>query len=191
MAVKQLRSIYQLKVSLEGTKPPIWRRLLVGSDIKLDTLHLALQIAMGWTDTHLHQFVKNSHELYALPSDDYDMGDIKLLDERKFRLSHLLKAEQDRLIYEYDFGDGWTHKIILEKILPFDAQKKLPYCAAGKRACPPENCGGIWGYADLLEILSNPEHEEYEDMSNCIDGEFDPAHFVRREINQLLLEYCR
>jgi len=190
MSVRQLRSIYQLKVSLEGTKPPIWRRLLVTSDTKLNVLHLAVQITMGWTNSHLHQFVdENNKEIYSEPNPEYD--DFEVKDESKFRLSHLLKAEKDSISYEYDFGDGWAHKIILEKILPFDPQKKLPYCVIGKRACPPEDCGGIWGYADLLNILEQPKHEEYKNMLNWLGGEFDPAHVNRREINKLLLKYCR
>ena len=191
MNTKQLRSTYQLKVSLEGTKPPIWRRLLVPSDIKLDVLHLALQIAMGWTNSHLHQFISQDQKFYGIKDDDFAMDGFEMQDESTARLSHLLKAEKDYLIYEYDFGDSWTHKVILEKILAFDPDKKLPYCVTGKRACPPEDCGGIWGYADLLVILENPEHEEYEEMLEWLDGEFDPAYLSRKEINQLLLEYCR
>ena len=188
MTIKQLRSTYQLKISLEGSKPPIWRRLLIPSDIKLDLFHIAIQISMGWTDSHLHQFITKDREFYGIKDDDFDL-DVK--DESKFRLAQLLTAEKDSLIYEYDFGDSWTHKIVLEKILPFDTDKKLPYCVIGKRACPPEDCGGIWGYADLLAILENPEHDEYEEMLEWLEGEFDPAYLDRREINQLLLEYCR
>lgn len=189
MTVRQLRSIYQLKIILNGTKPLIWRRLLVDSNTKLDALHLAIQITMGWTNSHMHQFMDGYQIFYGHPNPD--IGGFKVADESQFRLSELLQAEKDSLLYEYDFGDGWQHKVILEKILPFDAQKKLPYCVTGKRACPPEDCGGIWGYADLLEILQDPEHEEYENMIDWLGGEFDPTYLNRREINQLLLEYCR
>ncbi len=188
MTIKQLRSIYQLKISLEGSKPPIWRRLLVPSDIKLNLCHVAIQISMGWTDSHLHQFITQDREFYGIKDDDFDL---EVKDESKFRLSHILKTEKDNLIYEYDFGDSWVHKVTLEKILPFDINKKLPYCVTGKRACPPEDCGGIWGYADLLAILEDPKHEEYKEMLDWLGGEFDPVNLNRREINQLLLEYCR
>ena len=191
MNTQQLRSTYQLKISLEGTKPPIWRRLLVTSDIKLDVLHLALQITMGWTNSHLHQFISRDRKFYGIKDDDFAMDGFEMQDESTVRLSALLKTEKDSLIYEYDFGDSWTHKVTLEKILDFDPEKKLPYCVIGKRACPPEDCGGIWGYADLLTLLENPEHEEYEEMLEWLGGEFDPAYLDRREINQLLLEYCR
>ena len=188
MTVKQLRSIYQLKIELQGAKPPIWRRLLVPSDIKLDVLHLAIQISMGWTDSHLHQFITKEREFYGVKEDDLEF-DVK--DESKFHLSQLLTAEKDNLLYEYDFGDSWMHKVTLEKVLPFDIEKKLPYCVTGKRACPPEDCGGIWGYKDLLAILENPEHEDYENMRDWLVEGFDPAYLGRREINQLLIEYCR
>ena len=191
MNTQQLRSTYQLKISLEGTKPPIWRRLLVTSDIKLDVLHLALQITMGWTNSHLHQFISRDRKFYGIKDDDFAMDGFEMQDESTVRLSALLKTEKDSLIYEYDFGDSWTHKVTLEKILDFDPEKKLPYCVIGKRACPPEDCGGIWGYADLLTLLENPEHEEYEEMLEWLGGEFDPAYLDRREINQLLLEHCR
>lgn len=191
MTVKQLRSIYQLKVSLKGSKPPIWRRLLVSSDIKLDTFHLALQISMGWTNSHLHQFISQDQTFYGIKDDDFEMDGFEMQDESTVRLSHILKTEMDSLIYEYDFGDSWTHKIVLEKTLPFHTDKKLPYCVTGKRACPPEDCGGIWGYENLLAILENPAHDEHEEMLEWLGGEFDPSYLNRREINQLLLEYCR
>ncbi len=190
MTVKPLHSIYQIKVSLQGAKPPIWRRLLVTDSIKLSVLHKAIQISMGWTDSHLHNFITKDRVIYGHPQPKLDMG-LEIKDERKVRLSHFLKAEKDSLIYEYDFGDSWTHKIILEKILPFDAQKKLPYCVVAKRACPPEDCGGIWGYAELLAILDDPQHEEYDELLEWIGGEWDPVYTDRRAINQLLLEYCR
>ncbi|SHE23340.1 plasmid pRiA4b ORF-3 family protein [methanotrophic endosymbiont of Bathymodiolus puteoserpentis (Logatchev)] len=188
MTAKQLRSIYQLKIELQGAKPPIWRRLLVPSDIKLDVLHLAIQVSMGWTDSHLHQFITKDRKFYGIKEDDLEFD---IQDESKFRLSQLLTAEKDNLIYEYDFGDSWIHTVILEKVLPFDPEKRLPYCVTGKRACPPEDCGGIWGYKDLLAILETPEHEDYEEMRDWLEGDFDPTYLNRREINQLLIEYCR
>ncbi|MCK5869869.1 MAG: plasmid pRiA4b ORF-3 family protein [Methyloprofundus sp.] len=191
MNTRQLRSTYQLKISLEGTKPPIWRRLLVSSDIKLDIFHLALQITMGWNNSHLHHFISQEQKFYGIKDDDFEVEGFEMHDESTTRLSKLLKIEKDSLIYEYDFGDGWMHKVLLEKTLPFDPAKKLPYCVIGKRACPPEDCGGIWGYANLLAILNNPEHKEYEEMLEWLGDEFDPAYLGRREINQLLLEYCR
>ncbi|GFO72155.1 hypothetical protein BJAS_P2146 [Bathymodiolus japonicus methanotrophic gill symbiont] len=119
MNIKQLRSTYQLKISLEGTKPPIWRRLLVNSDIKLDTFHLALQIAMGWTNSHLHQFISQDQKFYGIKDADFAIEGFEIQDKTTTRLSQLLKAEKDHIIYEYDFGDGWMHKITLEKNISF------------------------------------------------------------------------
>ena len=187
MTTKQLRHIYQVKISLIGSKPPIWRTVLVPSDLKLAAFHEVIQIAMGWTDSHLHQFIANK-VFYGIPDDDFGM---EMEDESKYKLSQLLKKEKESLIYEYDFGDSWEHKILLEKILPFDTKIALPVCIKGKRACPPEDCGGIWGYEELLKTISDPKHPDYENMLEWLGGEFDPEEFDLEEINGNLAEYCR
>ena len=157
------------------------------SDLKLGAFHDVIQVAMGWTDSHLHQFIANK-VFYGIPDDDFGL---EMEDESKYKLSQLLKKEKDSLIYEYDFGDSWEHKILLEKILPFDTKIALPVCIKGKRACPPEDCGGIWGYEELLETISDPKHPEHEDMLEWLGGEFDPEEFDLEEINGDLAEYCR
>jgi len=187
MATKQLRNIYQVKITLIGSKPPIWRTVLVPSDLRLGAFHDVIQAVMGWTESHLHQFIANKI-FYGVPDDDFGM---EIEDESKYKLSQLLKMEKDSLIYEYDFGDSWEHKILLEKILPFDTKTALPVCIKGKRACPPEDCGGIWGYEELLEAISNPKHPDHENMLEWLGGEFDPEEFDLEEINGNLAEYCR
>ena len=191
MAVKQLRSIYQLKVSLVGSKPPIWRHLLVHSHIDLEILHIVIQISMGWANCHLHQFEKD-RIIYGIPDDEFggDFG-FDSEDESEYKLSDLLKREKDSLIYEYDFGDSWTHKIILEKILPFETSSETAKCIKGKRACPPEDCGGIWGYSELIETISDPSDPEYEETMEWLGGEFDPEYFSLDEVNELLLEHVK
>ena len=189
MSVKPLRKTYQLKVTLNGAKPPIWRRILVPSDIQLGKLHIVLQVVMGWTNSHLHQFV-SGRTFYGIHDDEFSF-EMEVEDENKYKLNQLLKSEKDALIYEYDFGDGWEHKIVLEKILPHENDKQLPRCIKGKRACPPEDCGGIWGYQGLLDILKDPEHQEYEDMVEWLDGEFDSEAFSIDEINERLSRYVR
>ncbi|MCS5422514.1 MULTISPECIES: plasmid pRiA4b ORF-3 family protein [Psychrilyobacter] len=188
MATIAFKSIYQLKIELKGAKPPIWRRVLVPSNIRLDKLHEVIQESMGWFNYHLHHFY-DGKKYYQIPleEDDGFWGDSSL-DERKYKLYQLLKKEKQKLTYEYDFGDGWEHKIILEKILPFDSEMKLPVCIKGKRACPPEDCGGIWGYEHLLEIISDPTHEEYKEMTEWLGREFDPTNFDLELINELLEE---
>ena len=187
MTTKQLRSIYQIKISLIGSKPPIWRTVLVASNIDLETFHDVIQLAMGWTDSHLHQFIANK-VFYGIPEDDFEL---EMEDETKYKLSQLLQKEKESIIYEYDFGDSWEHKILLEKILPFDSKTTLPACIKGKRACPPEDCGGIWGYEELLETISNPKHPDHEDMLEWLGGEFDPEEFDLEAINEDLAEYWK
>jgi hypothetical protein len=187
MTTKQLRSIYQIKISLIGAKPPIWRTVLVASDLGLGAFHDVIQVAMGWTDSHLHQFFDNKKS-YGIPDDDFEL---EMEDESEYKLFQLLKKEKDTLTYEYDFGDSWEHKILLEKILPNDSGIFLPVCIKGKRACPPEDCGGIWGYEELLEIISDPKHPEHKSMLEWLGGEFDPDEFDLEQINGDLAEYCR
>jgi len=182
-------SIYQLKVTLVGSKPPIWRRILVSGDVNLSVFHQILQDVMGWTDSHLHQFVAGGI-MYSAPYDDYaDDLEIEFRDESKYKLSQLLKREKDSLIYEYDFGDSWEHKIVLEKILPDDGSTETPSCIKGKRACPPEDCGGIWGYANLIEIVQNPKHPEHQEMLEWLEEGFDPEYFDLDDINEGLQAY--
>ncbi len=189
MVVRELPTIYQLKVTLENTSPPIWRRILVPSNINLGQFHIVLQIAMGWTNSHLHQFI-SGRTMYGMADDEMgvDLG-LDIEDETQYKLSDLLTREKGSLKYEYDFGDGWRHKILLEKKLPYDQAIKLPSCVKGKRACPPEDCGGVWGYEELLEVIKDQEHPEYEEMLEWLGGEFDPEEFNIEETNRRLAEY--
>jgi hypothetical protein len=187
MATQQLTFIYQIKISLIGVKPPVWRTVLVSSELGLSAFHEVIQFAMGWTNSHLHQFIANK-KFYSIPDDDFEL---QTEDETQYKLSQLLTKEKDSLIYEYDFGDSWEHKILLEKILPYDTNITLPVCIKGKRACPPEDCGGIWGYEELLQTISDPHHTEYESMMEWLGGEFDPEEINLEQINDELAEYCR
>jgi len=181
------KHIYQIKITLIGAKPPIWRTVLVPSNIGLSAFQDVIQVVMGWTDSHLHQFIANN-VFYGIPDDDFEM---EMEDEAKYKLSQLLKKEKESFIYEYDFGDSWEHKILLEKILPFDNKLVLPVCIKGKQACPPEDCGGVWGYEELLVTISDPKHPEHDDMLEWLGGEFDPEEFDLEETNEDLAEYCR
>lgn len=187
MSTTPLRSVYQLKISLIGAKPPIWRRILVPSTITLGNLHRVLQISMGWTNSHLHQFIFNN-VFYGVQGDDFGFN-MKVENEDQYKLSQLLQSEKDSLQYEYDFGDNWEHKVLLEKILPFDIKNQSPSCLKGKRACPPEDCGGIWGYQQLLETLSNPDDSDYESMLEWLGGIFDSEELDIEKINKMIVEY--
>ena len=183
-----LRKTYQLKISLKNAKPPIWRRFLIENSVALPKFHDAVQIVMGWTDSHLHQFTAGDR-CYGVPDPDFDFSEI--LDEKKFRLNQLLKKEKDSMSYEYDFGDGWDHKITLEKILPFDPEAALPLCIKAKGACPPEDVGGIWGYYNFLEALNDPDHPEHDEYKEWIGYDFDPAAYDIKEVNEILSGYWR
>lgn len=184
--VKQAKKseIYQLKITLKYIRPPIWRRIEVPGDVTLDELHLILQAAMGWTNSHLHQF-KVGRIYYGKPSID-EFSELNLKDESKARLNKVLSKPKQKMIYEYDFGDGWEHEILLEKVLPRDSMVRYPRCLGGARACPPEDCGGVHGYANFLEAISDPEHEEHDEHLDWIGGEFDPEKLNVAEFENAL-----
>ncbi len=182
---KAEKHIYQLKVTLKYSKPPIWRRLLVASDTTLAKLHDILQITMGWEDAHLHHF-KIGEVYYSKPMTMFDMEDLDNEDSHKVKLSQIVTGEKFKFLYEYDFGDSWYHEIVVEKILPHDSQQPLPRCITGKLACPPEDIGGIGRYYWVLEVLEHREDPEYEDLLEWLGGDFDPDAFDMDAINQEL-----
>lgn len=186
MATTRTRRTYQLKIGLKSAKPPIWRRVLVPSDIRLDQLHNVIQIAMGWMDCHLHQFIAYGR-FYGVARGDFAIDlDMDIEDETKVKLHDLLQREKDSIVYEYDFGDGWEHKITLETVLPADKEQALPVCVKGRRACPPEDCGGIWGYERLLAVLRDPSDPEHQDMLEWVGGPIDPDGFDLDAVNVAL-----
>jgi len=171
--------IYQLKIVLRGSAPPIWRKLQVPGNANLGWLHAVLQVAMGWTNSHLHHFLTRDAR-YTDPRHEEDMGfgDEPDRDEAKATLAQVAPAKGARLRYEYDFGDSWEHEITVAKILPPDAAAAMTaLCLDGARACPPEDCGGIWGYAELLKTLANPEHPEHKSMKEWLGRPFDAEAF--------------
>jgi hypothetical protein len=173
--------VYQLKVTIQGIRPPIWRRLQVRGSATLPKLHDAIQIAMGWTDSHLHMFNVGGVS-YGLP--DPGLDDVR--SEQRVKLGQIVSGAKDRFTYEYDFGDSWEHEILVEKVLPPDPGVHYPICLAGKRACPPEDVGGVWGYADFLDAIAHPEHAEHEEMLEWVGGAFDPEAFDLQAVNGAL-----
>jgi hypothetical protein len=175
--------IYQLHISLKGLKPPIWRRVLVSSDTTLRKLHAIIQEVMPWGDSHLYAF-EIYGEQYGEPFDD---GFAPMKSDERVKLSQVLTNKKDTIEYTYDFGDSWEHKIVLEDILEVDPSIAYPICIAGKKQCPPDDCGGIWGFENLVEILNNPEHPEHKDMAEWFgDDTFDVHEFDLDEINDRL-----
>jgi hypothetical protein len=180
-------SIYQVKITLNGIKPPIWRRVQM-RDGSLADLHDIIQTCMDWDDYHLHVFEIRG-EQYGLPEQWQEpggWGEPEVSDSRKVKLSHLVAQGIKKLHYIYDMGDSWEHAILIEKTLPAEAGVKYPRCTDGQRACPPEDCGGPWGYGDFLEAIQNPKHPEHADMREWIGGEFDAEAFDLDEVNAKL-----
>lgn len=189
MADKTDELVYQLKVTLRDSEPPIWRRFVVPGNITLYRLHMILQSVMGWTNSHLYRFDIEGTE-YSIPDPiEDDFNELHLEDSRRNRLNKVVHNEQSSFTYEYDFGDGWEHDILVEKIFPPDPERVYPVCSAGKRACPPEDCGGIRGYNSLLEIISDPKNKEYDSMMEWLGGVFDPDGFDVNQINRALWKY--
>jgi hypothetical protein len=178
-AGKATAPIYVLKVLLAGAQPPIWRRLHVPGNANLGWLHAVLQVAMGWTNSHLHQF-KAGGEFYSdtrVHFAEYE-GDPEILEERGFTLQQIAPDTKAGFGYEYDFGDSWEHEITVQKILPPDpAAAATALCLDGARACPPEDCGGVWGYAELLKTLANPKHPDHRRLKQWVGGVFDAEGF--------------
>lgn len=181
-------NIYHLKITLDDVEPSIWRRLQVPGDATLGWLHAAIQVAMGWTNSHLHQFMvgKKTFSDPSFAQGDYEDSP-EVLDENQATLQQVAPKSKCVLGYEYDFGDSWHHQIVVEKILPADPSvAQIAQCLGGARACPPEDCGGTSGYSDLLQILGDPGHEEHDSMKQWLGRKFDPDAFDQERINRYL-----
>lgn len=175
--------IYQIKVTLKDSRPPIWRRIQVTGDITLRGLHQIVQIAMGWTGHHLHMFTIEGED-YGEPDPEFDLTPMH--DDKRVKLSKVVDREKARFAYTYDFGDGWDHSLLVEKILPPQEDVQYPVCLAGARACPPEDCGGIYSYAEFLGAIRDPSHKRHEELLEWIGGSFDPEAFDMEEVNREL-----
>jgi len=173
--------VYQLKVSLLDSPVPIWRRFQVESATTLQRLHHLLQTVMGWTDDHLHGFRlpqsgRTGSRRRYLPVEDED--------ERTTRLADVLRRPKDSFLYEYDFGDGWQHEIILEEVLVPSSTVRYPMVVDGRGACPPEDVGGVSGYDHFLEVINDPQHPEHEEMNDWCEPGFDPSVFDVKAVNR-------
>lgn len=190
-------TIYELKITLLESKPAIWRRIQVPENITLIKLHRALQALMGWQDYHLHQFTVNG-ELYGMRVDDWQDATPELLDERGVRLYRIAPLAGTRLVYEYDFGDGWQLEIIIENItegitenisLSQESIGHAPahvLCLDGQRAGPPEDVGGISGYEEFVKSIRNRRHPEHRSWLEWVGGNFDPEKFDLEAVNRAL-----
>lgn len=181
------RRFYLLKIQLLDIEPAIWRRFVVPADITLDRLHDIIQIVMGWTDSHLHQFTIGKKRYTEYPESKED-GLVCGL----YRLGDLLKQKGRTFQYLYDFGDGWEHELVLEDSRYFHPELRGgAACLEGERACPPEDVGGVHGYFDFCEALKDPSHEEHEDWMEWSGGTFDSEQFDSGLVTWELFKYLR
>jgi hypothetical protein len=212
------RRICEIRITLNGIKPPIWRRVAVPSDITLGELHEVIQIVMGWMNCHLHQFIlrdKNlkptrreiarqfrqdawdetfigrmrGERIFVPCGPEYGDLDMEGEDEDAVTLVEVCPKVKKKLIYEYDFGDGWQHTIEVQKITEPQDGIEYPVCLAGKRACPPEDCGGVWGYHEMLAAVSDPNHEMHEEYAEWLSDDFDPEAFDLDQVNAVLARW--
>ena len=181
---------FQFKITLLSPYRKIWRRVQIPFNIDFGSFHAVIQVAMGWYDAHLHEFQNKKQRIVPpmLLEDEWmDMGTTALSEDEVF-LTDIFKRKGTKIHYLYDFGDGWEHELKYEDIVPFQENVDYPVCTAGMGACPPEDCGGIHGYENLIQILSDPDHDEYEDWLEWVGGEFDPDHFDIEKVND---QYAR
>lgn len=174
----------QLRVELRGVEPLVWRRVLVPENITLAKLHVVLQWTMGWSSSHLHEY-EIARRRYGIPDDEWPSTE-PITDERRVRLKPLIEDGLRRFTYLYDFGDHWEHIVKVEDLVPPKPDRPLIVCLAGENSCPPEDVGGYPGYAEFLEALKDPKHQEHANMLRWVGGSFDPTVFDLAEVNERL-----
>ncbi|NQS72364.1 MAG: plasmid pRiA4b ORF-3 family protein [Desulfobulbaceae bacterium] len=178
---------YLLKIQLLDIEPAIWRRFIVPASITLDRLHDVIQIVMGWTDSHLHEFTIRNKRYTEYPESKEDG-----LACGRYRLGDLIKQKGRTFSYLYDFGDGWKHELVLEESRYFNPELRTELaCLDGQRSCPPEDVGGVPGYFEFLHALKDPNHEEHESYTEWSGGNFDSERFDPEWINWELMKYLR
>ncbi len=186
-----MNRIYQLKITLNDSSPRIWRRIQVPENYTFFDLHVAIQDAMGWTDSHLHAFYiaqkgATQHTTIRYPDPEVGIFNDPYLDERKEKISAYFGKIIKQCVYEYDFGDSWNHVVLFERELPVEPRAKYPLCVVGENACPPEDCGGVGGYERLQKIIKSPKHSEHKETLEWVGVEsgdkFDPVDFNPQDV---------
>jgi hypothetical protein len=179
----EFNTVYQFRIALQGIEPPIWRRIHIPEPYTFWDFHVAIQDAMGWLDCHLHEFrminpSTGSEVDIGIPYEDFEK---EIFIDWEEKIADYFTMKNRSAYYVYDFGDSWEHDIQLEKILPRE-DIEYPVCIEGRRACPPDDCGGVSGYEKFLKIIADPSHEEYEEMLEWVGEAFDPEYFDPKEV---------
>ncbi|MEO5572800.1 MAG: plasmid pRiA4b ORF-3 family protein [Bacteroidia bacterium] len=181
-----MSKILQFKITLKGSNPKIWRRFQVEDSFMFYDLHLIIQNVMGWTNSHLYQFIYERNSFIGNP-ELLDADDIA--DDKDTVLSAIFDKPKIKMQYDYDFGDGWGHELVVEKILEKNPKQFYPFCLKGEMNCPPDDCGGIYGFYDKIDALKNKKHPDHEDVVEWMGDEYDPESFDLETVNENLKNY--
>lgn len=178
--------ILQFKITLKGSKPLIWRRFQIEDNLMFYNLHLVIQTVMGWENSHLYHFIFAKKSYIGNP-EMLEMDDIA--DDKETELSAIFDKPKTKVLYGYDFGDGWEHDLLLEKILEKDPNQHYPVCLKGELNCPPEDSGGIYNFYELMEILKDKKNPDFEDTKEWVGENYDPDYFDLNLVNENLKDY--
>lgn len=181
-----MNEVIQLTVSLEGSEPLIWRTLQINKTTSFFELHHIIQLAMGWKNYHLFEFNLDGYRVGMIEENEEGYGSNHLLDAGKTLLTDIISPDKDRFHYNYDFGDYWIHEVTIEKLLPKADKEFYPLCINGELNCPPEDCGGIGGFYNMLKVLQDKRHPNYKDMRTWIGKKYDPLVFDAVKVNKQL-----
>lgn len=179
---------YRLLVKLEASEPTVWRLISVPGQMTLADLDRIIQAAMGWTNSHMHLFVIDGN-LYGLPDDEW-IDDKPVLPDDEFTLDEVLGKSTQSFLHEYDLGDGWHHDVTVQAVELADEDRNgWPMCLAGANACPPEDVGGLGGYEEFLQAISDPSHDQHDAMRRWCGGLFDPKGFDLNSANRAIRDW--
>jgi hypothetical protein len=189
-----MSDIIQMKITLKDSKPRIWRRFIVDKSSTFEDLHNVIQIVMGWQNCHLYEFHFKRNYIITEIDEDFNFSspysDFKRLEASEVLLEEFIFDTKTKFEYVYDMGDDWVHEIKVEKFLEETKNLEVPKCLDGEYNCPPEDCGGIWGFYELLEILNDKNHPEHKNMVEWIEWagykNYDPEYFDIKKVNKEL-----
>jgi hypothetical protein len=182
--INKSNNIFQFKVQLKNITPAIYRNILVPESATFLQLHEIIQHTMGWDNYHLFQFVIDRNTFIGIPNKEFDFGEV--YDAKKIKLKDFFNPLNRKILYEYDFGDSWEHTVTLSKVMENEKNINYAVCLKGQRNCPPEDCGGPWGYEMFLAAITDKKNPEHNQMLEWVGGEFDPEEFDLEHVNGVI-----